>query len=210
MSFSSDRPRPPESLFELEATEQFTPAPEIIDWSRATFIAEDSSLQNPEHEHLNHAVLGALWTNVGNAKAGRVVLAQCEKGDPMAMGKWAKARARMQVTEWFGCIPDFILTFDARYASDCTDLEWCALVEHELLHAAQDRDAFGAPKFSQSTGRPVFCIRGHDIEEFTSVVRRYGAQAAHAQAFVDAANEGPEIGFANVAHACGVCLSRAS
>jgi len=30
-----------------------------------------------------------------------------------------------------------------------------ALIEHELNHAAQETDAFGSPKFSRSTGRPV-------------------------------------------------------
>lgn len=206
----TDRPRPPESLFDVNEGEQFIPAPEIIDWARATFIHEDAELYNPEHAHLEYATIGALWTNVPNAKNGRTILAQAERGDPMAMGKWAKARARQQVTEWFGHIPDFILTFDSGYADTCSDVELCALVEHELLHCAQDVDKFGAPKFSQSTGLPVWTMKGHDIEEFTSIVRRYGAEAAHAQAFIDAANQGPEIGAASVAHACGVCLSRAA
>nr|WP_271894430.1 putative metallopeptidase [Phyllobacterium sp. IY22] len=47
-------------------------------------------------------------------------------------------------------------------------------MEHELYHAGQDRDSFGAPKFRKSTGLPVFILRGHDIEEFIGVVRRYG------------------------------------
>lgn len=205
-----DRPKPPSSLFDLEAGEQFIPAPEIIAWARETFINEGAVLHNPEHAHLEHANVGALWTNVANSKNGRTILAQCEKGDPMAMGKWAKARARLQVEQWFGQIPDFILTFDAAYADQCSDIEWCAIVEHELLHAAQERDQFGAPKFNAQTGRPTFTIRGHDIEEFTSIVRRYGADATHAKAFIDAANEGPEIGAASIAHACGVCLSRAA
>ncbi len=79
-----------------------------------------------------------------------------------------------------------------------------------MLHAAQDRDIYGAPKFSASTGRPVWCIRGHDVQEFTSIVRRYGADAAHVREFVDAANGKPEIGHASIAHACGVCLSKAA
>lgn len=207
---TAGRPRPPQSLFDIDKGDQFIPAPEVIEWAMATFIEDGATLYNPEHAHLEFATLGALWTNVANSKNGRTILGQCEKGDPMAMGKWAKARARIQVTEWFGEIPDFILTFDAAYASQCSDTEFCALVEHELLHCAQETDAFGAPKFNAQTGAPVFTIRGHDIEEFTSIVRRYGADAAHAQAFIDAANNGPEIGPASVAHACGVCLSRAA
>jgi hypothetical protein len=204
-----NRPMPPSALFDFEQGDQFVPAPEIVDWALATFINEGATLENPEHAHLQNAVIGALWTNVANSKNGRSIVGQCELGDPMAMGKWAKAKARIQVEQWFGQIPDFILTFDAGYTAECSDIEWCALVEHELLHAAQERDMFGAPKFSASSGRPVLGIRGHDVQEFTSIVRRYGADAAHVREFVDAANGRPEIGHANAAHACGVCLSRA-
>ena len=197
-------------MFDIERGDQFIPAPEIVEWATATFIEEGAPLYNPEHGHLEQASIGALWTNVANSRNGRMIVGQCETGDPMAMGKWAKAKARIQVEQWFGSIPDFILTFDAGYASQCSDIEWCALLEHELLHAAQERDVFGAPKFSASTGRPVWAIRGHDVQEFTSIVRRYGADAAHVREFVDAANQRPEIGHANIAHACGVCLSKAA
>lgn len=205
-----DRPRPPEALFDIEHANIFLPAPEIVEWARATFIDDGASLHNPEHGHLDQARIGALWTNVANSKNGRTIVGQCELGDPMAMGKWAKAKARIQVEQWFGSIPDFILTFDAGYADQCSDIEWCALVEHKLLHAAQERDPFGAPKFSASTGLPVWAMRAHDVQEFTSIVRRYGADAAHVREFVAAAYQTPEIGLANVAHACGVCLSRAA
>jgi Putative phage metallopeptidase len=89
----------------------------------------------------------------------------------------AKARAELQVTEWFGEIPDFILTFGASYASICSDAQWCALCEHELSRCGVERDAFGAPKFRKSTGLPSFTLVGHDVEEFVGVVRRYGADA---------------------------------
>src|ERR1700704_5355662 len=84
--------------------------------------------------------------NMGG-RHGRRVVGQAERGDPAAMGKWARARAALQVWEWFRAIPDFILTFDASYASICSDAQWCALCEHELSHCGVERDAFGAPKF---------------------------------------------------------------
>lgn len=204
------RPLPPKTILDDLAPEgQFIPAPGIVTWAMATFAADGAALFNPEHAHLADAAIGALWTNVPNSKNGRAIVGQCELGDPMAMGKWAKARARLQVEQWFGGIPDFILTFDAAYAAECSDIEWCALVEHELLHAGQEVDIFGAPKFNRF-GRPVFGIRGHDVQEFTSIVRRYGADAAHVRQFVDAANGRPEIGVAKVAMACGTCALRAA
>jgi hypothetical protein len=199
------RPKPPRHLFDIDAGDLFEPAPEIIEWARAAFIDPLSDLYNAEHDHLSDANVAALWTNVGNAKNGRTILGQCELGDPMAMGKWAKAKARFQLIEWFGDVPDFLLTFDAGYADQCSDIEWCALVEHELLHAGQAKDAFGAPKFSASTGLPVWAIRGHDVEEFTSIVRRYGADATRVREFAEAALAEPLIGRASVASMCGTC-----
>lgn len=113
-----------------------------------------------------------------------------------------------QLLDWFGEVPTFLLTFDAEYAATCTDAEFMALVEHELYHAGQERDAFGAPRFNKQTGKPIFGIRGHDVEEFVGVVRRYGASAAHVEEMVVAANAGPEIARVDVARACGTCRLR--
>lgn len=197
------RPIPPVAILD-DFEPRFEPAPTLVDWIVATFIDEDAALRNPDHAHLAYAHIGALWTNVDNAKSGRQIVAQCELGTPRAMGKWPKARAGRQILDWFGDIPDFILTFDARYAAQVDDATFCALVEHELYHAAQDVDVFGAPKFRRD-GSPAFVIRGHDVEEFVGVVRRYGADASGVREMADAANARPEIGCASIAHACGTC-----
>jgi hypothetical protein len=110
---------------------------------------------NPEHAHI-----GYLWAAVEKRK-GKRVIGQCETGTPQgAMGTWAKARVEQQITDWFGSLPDFIITLDANYCAVCGDAEFMALVEHELYHAAEDVDSFGAPKFNSQTGRPVFTSAG--------------------------------------------------
>lgn len=202
----NQRPAPPESL--LDGEPAFLPALDLAEWARSTFITEDAVLVNEDHAHLRQAIIGFLWTNVPNSRAGRTIVGMAERGEPQgAMGKWAKARARAQVCSWFGGVPDFIVTIDALYASDCGDAEFCALVEHELYHLAQERDAFGAPRFTRE-GLPVWTMRGHDVEEFIGVVRRYGADAAGVREMVAAANHGPEISGAHIAHLCGTCASR--
>lgn len=200
------RPFPPEAVLD-DLDPRFEPAPDLAEWVTATFIDNGASLHNPDHAHLAFASIGALWTNVENAKGGRQIVGQCELGTPRAMGKWPKARAERQILDWFGAIPDFILTFDAGYAAQADDTTFCALVEHELYHAAQDVDVFGAPKFRRD-GSPAFVIRGHDVEEFVGVVRRYGADASGVREMIDAANARPEIARASIAHACGTCLLR--
>lgn len=203
------RPRPPQSLLDGEG-EPFIPAPEIEAWARAAFIDEDAALVNEDHAHLRLADLGFLWTNVPNSRQGRSIIGTAERGEPQgAMGKWAKARAKAQVCSWFGGVPDFIITIDALYAAECSDAEFCALIEHELSHCAQESDLYGAPKLTRA-GLPAWTMRGHDVEEFVGVVRRYGADAAGVRAMVDAANRGPEIGAARIAHLCGTCGRQAA
>lgn len=207
----SRRPMPPESITSIDAKICFAPAPELVEWAMATFIEDDGELHNPDHFHLQSASIGMLWTNVSNSRKGRRIVGQCEEGQPSGMmGKWGKARAEEQIVGWFGHVPNFILTFEAEYAMSCSDAEFCALVEHELYHAAQETDPFGAPKFHKSTGLPAFTLREHDIEEFIGVVRRYGADASHVRALVDAGNAGPEIANVRIAHACGTCQLHAA
>jgi hypothetical protein len=201
------RPAPPQDLLDT-LNDEFRPEPELQAWARDSFIDPFGPLTNPEHEHLIGAEIGYLWTNVANSKAGRKILGTAELGQPQgAMGKWPRARAVMQIEDWFGGLPDFIITIDAHHAAETDDASFCALIEHELCHCGQEHDADGVPKFTRA-GTPKYAMRGHDVEEFVSVVRRYGIAATGVEEMVRAANKGPEIAAASVAHVCGTCLMR--
>jgi hypothetical protein len=195
------RPTPPADL----GLNSFTPAPEVAEWIRRNYIEPTGPLFTQEHVHLEYATIGVLWASYLNVKQMRRIIGQAELPQPRG-NAWAKGRAEQQLNEWFGEIPDFVLTFDADYVRDCADIAFCALVDHELCHCAQAVDEFGAPKFSQD-GRPKFAMRGHDIEEFVSVVRRFGIESAGKSAvdFVKAAQSAPEIGAVDIAKACGTC-----
>jgi hypothetical protein len=200
------RPPPPAHLLENNHDPLFVPAPELRDWAFASFIAEDAIAENPDHAHLRFASIGMLWTNVQNSRHGMSIAGQAEFKPPGGtMGKWQRARAEAQLHEWFGEQLDFLLTFDARYASICTDAEFCALIEHELYHCGQAKDLFGAPKFSPATGAPVFAMRGHDVEEFLGVARRYGAVTPALKAMALACDAGPELEQKAIRAACGSC-----
>jgi hypothetical protein len=202
----SDRPRPPAELVEYQGRPEFLPAPALIDWARAMFIDPYGALANEEHLHLIPACIGALWTNAPAKSKGRTIAGTAEMFAPRGQA-WVKARQETQMQAWFGAVPDFVITLSAPYANEVDDWTFCALVEHELLHCAQAIDEYGTPKFRKSDGRPVYAVRGHDVEEFVSVVRRYGPDAAaNVRAMTDAAKAGPTVAPADLTRACGTCI----
>ena len=204
------RPMPPPSLFDIEQVleeggyPRFVPAPEVWGWVTEQFLSEDGPLTNPDHYHLVDADVAVLWASSGFTKRGRSVIGQAEQVMFRA-GGWQKGRMERQMVDWFGAVPSFVITLAADYCMQCTDAEFCALVEHELYHIAQAKDDYGAPKFRKDSGMPALELRGHDVEEFVGVVRRYGA-SGQVQQLVDAANARPEVAVADVAQACGTCL----
>lgn len=204
MSDIPTRPKPPEDVLAISAFGVTTPAPEVLEWIRAVFLDEQSPTHNPDHAHLVDANIGILWTTASNSRSGRQILGQAEI--PMfRCGAWQKARQLQQIVEWFGDVPDFIITLDAYFCDTAGDVEFMALVEHELYHCAQKLDEFGQPKFNQQTGEPSWVIKGHDVEEFVGVVRRYGVVSPAVQDLVIAAAQAPEVSRLNVARACGTC-----
>lgn len=206
-----DRPKPPESLLELsdvsEVGIRLTPAPEVWGWLQAEILADTGSIHNEDHAHLLDADIQVMWASSSFEKQGRRVLGQAEQVAFRA-GGWQKARMEQQVRDWFGEVPAFIITLAADYCAECSDAEFCALVEHELYHIAQATDKYGQPAFTEE-GAPKLKLRGHDVEEFVGVVRRYGA-SREVQALVDAANNPAEVGKLNISRACGTCLLRSA
>jgi hypothetical protein len=132
------RPAPPAGMLDAQNFEgpTFVSAPELESWLRSTFIEEGAPLQNEDHFHLRYAQIGVLWTSIENSRHGRRVVGQAERGEPAAMGKWAKARAELQIIGWFGDIPDFILTFDARYARTPNGALWWSMSCHTAASSA--------------------------------------------------------------------------
>ncbi|MBO1013488.1 hypothetical protein IPU70_08010 [Achromobacter sp. SD115] len=191
------RPAPPEQL------DRFQPAPELLAWVEQTILASCGALHNPDHTHLVDADLAFLWAPTAFEKAGRTVLGQAEQVMFRA-GGWQKARQEQQMIEWFGRVPEFLITLAADYCGICTDTEFCALVEHELYHVGQRNDEFGAPAFDKE-GRPKLRIVGHDVEEFVGVVARYGP-STDVQRLAAAASAVPTVLRLDIARACGCCL----
>jgi hypothetical protein len=202
---------PPASLLELSELSDFgirlIPAPELWEWLQAEILADTGSIHNEDHAHLIDADVRVMWASASFMKKGRTVVGQAEQVAFRA-GGWQKARMEQQMLDWFGDVPAYIITLAADYCAQCSDADFCALVEHELYHITQATDQYGAPKFTQE-GLPKLEMRGHDVEEFVGVVRRYGA-SPDVQALVDAANKPAEVGKLNISRACGTCLLKSA
>jgi hypothetical protein len=202
------RPMPPAAVLKLaDFGIRLTPAPEVWEWLQAEILSSTGSIHNEDHAHLLDADIRIMWASSAFTKKGRTVLGQAEEVAFRA-GGWQKARMEQQMRDWFDDVPAYIITLAADYCAECSDEDFCALVEHELYHIGQANDKYGNPKFTQE-GLPKLEMRGHDVEEFVGVVRRYGA-SPDVQELVDAANKPAEVGKLNISRACGTCLLKSA
>jgi hypothetical protein len=96
------------------------------------------------------------------------------------------------VFEWmlgnlFQRTPDFLIILDMAFWFAAGPRLREILVYHELSHCIHATDRDGEKRYGWDE-RPIWRLRAHDVEEFTSVVRRYGAWNTEIQEFVAAAN----------------------
>ena len=202
------RPYPPRGMEVPSPIGEFSPDSSLRAFTRVQIIEPGGQIHNPDHEHLMQAEVGFLWSNMPNTRKRRDIIGQAEMPRPSG-DAWAYGRREQQLRSWFGDVPDFVITLYAPSCAAMDDVAFCALLEHELYHCAQAVDKWGSPAFDKDTGLPKYAIRGHDVEEFTRVVQRYGVTSRELARMVQAAAANPEIGPADVATACGTCLKAA-
>lgn len=203
------RPIPPVHL--RDDGWQFESAPSVTDWMRETFIDGPSQLINEDHQHLTQAEIGVIWTNWPAKVHGIPIVGTAEFVQMIGRGRpWGKQRQQAMLDQLEVSDCDFIITLFAPYCHTADDATFCSIIEHELYHCGQ-QERFGFPWFRKSGG-PMFGIKGHDVEEFVGVVRRYGAGAAAGEtaALVRAANRAPEVAAADIASMCGTCRKGAA
>lgn len=196
------RPKPPLTTVDPDAPPTFVPDPSVSHWMRETFIHKTAPLFNPDHQHLGSAYIGVLWTNIPNRHQERWLVGTAEMPQTQG-GAWKRGRAEYQLRGWFNCEPDFLLTLYAPVLATVSNRDFCAIIEHELYHCAHATTRDGTPRFHRD-GTPIFGIRGHDVEEFVGVVRRYGA-VGNVRELAAAAKRAPSVTDSTLAIACGTC-----
>lgn len=202
-------PSPPEELLDKKDKRLlFVPAPEMTAWMIATFVSRDGPLTNKEHKHLVYAPPAVLWTNVGNKRGGSMVAGTASMPANAKGDQWVIAQRQRQLIDWFGKVPDFLITLDARYWAQSGNGTRLALSEHEMCHCGQKKDKWKQPMFSRETGRPLFCLRGHDVEVFVTEWERYGAECSAGESvrLLEVGKRGPSVTKAQIEKAVGKVL----
>lgn len=209
LRLSREYPSRPEIPIEArnDGPDFFAPSRDWSNWIVETFVADTGAFYNPDHQHLLFAHIGVLWTNVYNRRQMLTVLGEAEMPNPRG-GKWQVARQKYQLSEWFGSVPDFIITLSGEKLSQASERTICAVIEHELYHCAHAQTPFGAPRFHDD-GSPIFAIKGHDIEEFVGVVARWGMRP-ELKLLLEQANQQPKVPDEVIEGVCGTCRKLAA
>lgn len=135
-------------------------------------LVHEQQIEDFLHLRMGEAVVMVVMRADAKHRNGKAVLGEMAlprfQGGMGAFALWLLAKA------CGGALPDFLLILDAAWWRAASPHQREALVFHELRHADHARDKEGSPKFDDD-GNPVWGIAPHDLEEFSSVVARYGA-----------------------------------
>ena len=142
-------------------------------------------MRMPEHLHLvdNDIEVDYVMRNTEKVRGGRIVLGSVH--EPTCQGEMAPLFEWM-LERLLGKLPRFLVILDAEYWEQADARAREILIFHELCHIRQKLDRYGSPRFDKD-GLPVYGLHGHDVEEFTAVVGRYGAHNPDIDRFIKAA-----------------------
>jgi hypothetical protein len=142
-------------------------------------------LNLPEHEDLKdgEATIDWLLKRDEKVKGGRTILGTVHM--PRVQGELSECFEWL-LSRLLGRQPDFLIVLDQRYWFEASPLHREILVYHELTHCIHKRDMYGELLYTLDD-RPRWGLRGHDVEEFAAVVRRYGAWNDEIRGFIAAA-----------------------
>lgn len=130
-------------------------------------------LVETHHEDLKDARIALAWCLSWKPDVdGRVTLGKCKKASDLDR----------ELTAY-----DFVIILSREFIENglVTDDQRCALLDHELSHAAVKYDERGEPVYDER-GRTVYRTRKHDIEEFSSIVERHGCWKKDLEFFASA------------------------
>ncbi len=160
--------------------------PDPLDKAGAPWIGARMVESFAEFEHLKDgaAKIAFLLDSVPQVRHGKSILGTAHLPD--VQGRLRDV-FRWSIEQTLGYAPDFIITLDQEYWEGADERMREILVFHELSHCVQKVDRDGEARFDED-GNVVWGLVSHDVEEFSSTVRRYGAYSPEIREFIEAAN----------------------
>lgn len=128
------------------------------------------------HDEIQHAKIALAWRKKLKAdKDGHLLLGKCLKVSDREKAVHVLSRF------------DFIIILNREVWMDLkfTSEKKCALMDHELCHAAPVLGKDLEPKYDEH-GRTIYRSRKHDIEEFRCIVERHGCYKRDLEEFAQA------------------------
>ena len=157
--------KPKKVLFELISPEQV-----FLSGQPYELLAE---IRAEHHFDVAEAKIALAWRKGTKPNAdGKIVLGRCVKASDL----------QRELIDY-----DFVIVLNKEFWKDpeFSREKKLALLDHELCHAARAVDSDGAPMID-SKNRPVWRVRGHDVEEFEEIVARHGVWKRDLERFVEA------------------------
>lgn len=123
------------------------------------------------HEDLQEARIGLLFRETASVSNGAMVVGKASKTT-------AQTRALLEAQGEEA--PQFVIWLAYDYWMSFSPQKKLAVLDHELEHCYLDKDK--EPR-----------LRGHDIEEFSAIVRRHGLWRDELRTFADAVDKGRQL-----------------
>lgn len=159
----------------------YTLIPERSDTGKPMYELLDDILRSHHEALANQDVRIALaWQHTWKPDVdGRVTLGKCKKASDLDR----------ELAPY-----DFVVILNKEFWVNpkVTADQRCALLDHELCHAAIAYDEHGEPKVDDR-GRVIYRVRKHDIEEFRDIVARYGCYKYDLQQFAAALRRAQQL-----------------
>ena len=131
-------------------------------------VMESLIEEEEDHAPLKLATILMCWHNGWQADVdGVLVLAKMKKASDLDRAIGSR----------FGDSYDFVMQLNEKAWSSLSDDDKRMVIDHELTHAAADLDRDGEQKVD-TRDRLCWRLRRHEIQEFRSIVDRYGVDKA--------------------------------
>lgn len=129
-------------------------------------------LRKEHHESIKEAKIILAYRKGWKSNVdGHLILGKCVKASEL----------QRELVDW-----DFVilLNFEVWNSKEFDRKKKLALLDHELCHAEPALDKEGEPKVNAS-GKKVWRIRDHDLQEFHEIVARHGLYKSDIQKFAE-------------------------